>query len=83
MTEGNQIGGIAADALRQFVERIERLREEVKALNADVSDVYKQVKSQGFDPKVVRAIVAERAKEPSERDEFNDVMELYRAALGM
>ncbi|MBR9972099.1 GapR family DNA-binding domain-containing protein [Magnetospirillum sulfuroxidans] len=43
-----QIGGIAAEALRQFVERIERLEEEKKALSADIKDVYGQAKSQGF-----------------------------------
>lgn len=81
--EDSAIGGIAAQALKQFVERIERLRSEVKDLNADISDVYKQAASQGFDKKAIRAIVAERAKEPSEVDEFNQIIDLYRAALGM
>lgn len=80
--QGSQVGAIAADALRQFVDRIERLEEEKKALSADIKDVYAQCKSQGFDTKIVRKIVSLRKKDKAERDEEEMILELYLAALG-
>lgn len=79
----NQIGGIAADALRQCIERIERLEEEKKALADDIKDVYGQAKSQGFDPKIIRQIVRLRKVERTEREETEQLLELYMAAIGM
>ena len=80
--QNSQIGGIAADALRQFIERIERLEEEKKALSADIKDVYSQCKSQGFDTKIVRKIVSLRKKDRQEREEEEQILELYLAAIG-
>jgi len=79
----SQIGGIAAEALRQFVERIERLEEEKKALAADIKDVYGQAKSQGFDTKIIRKLIALRRMEDQEREEIDQLLDLYKAALGM
>ena len=79
----NQIGGIAAEALRQFIERIERLEEEKKALSADIKDVYSQAKSQGFDVKIIRKIISLRRMEDQEREEIEQLVDLYKAALGM
>lgn len=78
----SQIGGIAADALRSFVDRVERLEEEKKAIGADIKDVYAQMKSQGFDAKIVRRIIALRKRDRQEREEEEQIMELYLAALG-
>ena len=79
----NQIGGIAADALKQAIDRIERLEEEKKALSGDIKDVYAQAKSQGFDPKIIRQIVRLRKVERSEREEAEQLLDLYMAAIGM
>lgn len=79
----NRIGGIAADALRQLIERIERLEEEKKALAADIRDVYTQAKSQGFDTKIIRQIVRLRKLEEHEREETEQLLDLYKAAIGM
>lgn len=79
----SQIGGIAAEALRQFIERIERLEEEKKALAADIKDVYGQAKSQGFDTKIMRKLIALRRMEDQEREEVDQLLDLYKAALGM
>lgn len=78
----SQIGGIAAEALRQFIDRIERLEEEKKNLSADIKDVYAQCKSQGFDTKIVRKIVALRKRDRQEREEEQQIMDLYLAAIG-
>lgn len=77
------VGGIAAEALRQGIERIERLEEEKKALSADIKGIYDQLGSQGFDKKVCRKIVNLRKMEPDERREEEQLIELYKAALGM
>ncbi len=75
--------GVAAEELKQFIERIERLEEEKKAIADDVRDVYGEAKARGFDVKAIRAIVRLRAKEPHEREEEEAILELYKSALGM
>lgn len=76
------IGGIAAEALRQTIDRIERLEDEKRALSEDVKEVYGQAKSQGFDTKVIRKIVALRRQDRQEREEQEQLLELYLAAIG-
>lgn len=75
------ISGAVADALRQYVARIERLKEEITALNEDVSGVYKEAKATGFDTKALKMLVAERAKDPRALQELNELVEMYRAAI--
>ncbi len=82
MTDTSQIGGIAAEALRQFIDRIERLEEEKRAIAADIKEVYAQAKSQGFDTAVVRKIVTLRRKDRQSREEEQQVLDLYLAAIG-
>ncbi|MBI5164852.1 MAG: DUF2312 domain-containing protein [Magnetospirillum sp.] len=79
----SQIGGIAAEALRQLIERIERLEEEKKGLQGDIKDIYTQAKSQGFDTKIIRQIVRLRKMEDHEREETEQLLDLYKAAIGM
>ena len=74
---------IAADQLRLFIERIERLEEEKKAIADDIKDVYAESKSNGYDTKTMRAIVRLRKMEKHHRDEADALMETYRKALGM
>lgn len=78
-----QVGGIAAEQLRQFIERVERLEEEKAALMQDIRDVFAEAKSSGFDPKVMRQIIRIRKMEESERDEQETLLDLYKQALGM
>lgn len=72
---------VAAGQLRSIVERIERLQSEIDDLNADKSDVFKEAKSNGFDVKALRVIIAERRKDPAELQELDAVIDLYRGAL--
>ena len=76
-------GGVAADRLRSIVERIERLEEERKALGSDIRDIYAEAKSAGFDVKVLRQLIALRKQEPSEVEEIESLLDVYRRALGM
>jgi uncharacterized protein (UPF0335 family) len=74
---------IAADQLRLFIERIERLEEEKKGIADDIREVYSEAKGQGYDSKIMRAIVRLRRMEKNDRDEMDALMETYRAALGL
>lgn len=74
---------IAADQLKSFIERVERLEEEKKALSDDIKDVYNEAKGSGFDAKIMRKIVALRRMDHAERKEMESMMDLYLEALGM
>lgn len=78
---GHNSGGIAEQALRQYVDRIERLKEEIKGLNSDVSDVYQEAKSTGFNVKALKTLIAERARDPRELSEIEGLVDLYRLAV--
>ena len=75
--------GVAADRLRSFVDRIERLEEERKALGSDIKDIYAEAKSAGFDVKVLRQLISIRRKVAAEVEEQETLLDVYRRALGM
>ena len=79
MAEGN----VAADQLRLFIERIERLEEEKKGIADDIKDVYAEAKANGYDTKTMRAIVRLRRMEKHHRDEAEMLLDTYKAALGL
>ena len=76
-------GGIAAQRLRSFIERVERLEEEKAALAADIREVYAEAKGDGFDVKTMRQIVRLRKLDSSDRAEQEALLDLYKAALGL
>ena len=76
-------GEVNAGHLRAFVERIERLEEEKKALSGDIKDVYAEAKANGFDAKIMRKIVSIRKQDRDSRIEEETILDLYLAALGM
>ncbi|GAA0582693.1 DUF2312 domain-containing protein [Caenispirillum bisanense] len=78
----NDVGGIAADQLRSFIERIERLEEEKANIASDIKDVYAEAKSSGFDTKIMRQIIRIRKMEPHERAEQEELLDLYLSAVG-
>jgi len=73
----------AKDHLKAFVERIERLEEEKKALADDIRDVYAEAKGTGFDVKALRTVVRMRKQDVNERREQEAILETYMHALGM
>ncbi len=75
--------GVASEELKQFVERVERLHEERKAIADDIKEVYAEMKGRGFDTKVVKYIVRIRAQDHAERMEMEAILDLYMTALGM
>ena len=75
--------GAGANQLTQFIERIERLEEEKRALMADIRDVYSEAKGTGFEPKIMRQLVKMRAMDPELLQEQDELLETYRAAVGL
>jgi uncharacterized protein (UPF0335 family) len=76
-------GGIAADRLRSFLDRIERLEEEKAGLTADIREVYAEAKGSGFDSKVMRQIVRLRKMDSADRQEQEALLDVYRRAIGL
>jgi uncharacterized protein (UPF0335 family) len=74
---------VAAEQLRLFIERIERLEEEKKGIADDVKDVYAEAKSTGYDIKTMRKVIALRRMESHVRQEADALLETYRNALGL
>src|SRR5579883_637505 len=74
---------VNAGHLRSFIERVEKLEEEKKALTDDIKDVYAEAKGNGFDVKILRKIVSMRRQDRDKRREEQEILDLYLAALGM
>lgn len=72
-----------ARQLTMFIERIERVNEEIKALQSDMKEIYAEAKSLGFVPKIMREIVRLRKMEEHEREEFEGLLDVYKGAVGM
>lgn len=77
------VHGIARDQLRAFVERLERVNEEIGCLNDDKKDIYGEAKSMGFDTKILKKVLAIRRQDPQERMEEDLILDTYLHALGM
>lgn len=74
---------VAQDQLRAFIERIERMEEEKKAIAADIKEIYAEAKGNGFSVPILRQIVKIRAMDENKRMENEAILELYMSALGM
>jgi uncharacterized protein (UPF0335 family) len=77
------VGGVASEQLKSFIERIERLEEEKRALSGDIKEVYAEAKGTGFEPKIMRQLVKIRKMDKEELDEEESLLDLYKRALGM
>ena len=77
------VGGVSGERLRSFVERIERLEDEKRALAEDIREVYSEAKGTGFDVKVLRQIIRLRQMDSSDRDEMEAILDTYKRALEM
>lgn len=81
--EEQDIGGVAGKRLKSFLDRIERLEEEKKDLAEDIKEVYAEAKGTGFEPKIMRRIIKLRKMDIEKRREEDELLELYKAAIGM
>jgi uncharacterized protein (UPF0335 family) len=78
-----EVGGIAGEQLKSYIERIERLEEEKRGLQDDIKDIYGEAKALGFDVKIMRQVIRLRKMANDDRREQETILELYKAALGM
>lgn len=83
MEESTSTENVAADELRQFIERIERLEEERQSIATDIKDVKGEAKGRGYDIKAINTILRLRKKDANERIEEETILQTYMAALGM
>lgn len=79
----NDTGGVAGKRLKAFIERIERLEQEKSELSDDLKDVYAEAKGVGFDTKTIRKMVRLRKMDAEKRREEDELVELYKAAIGL
>jgi len=67
--------------LKAFVERLENLENEKKAIQQDIAEVLKEAKMDGFEPKILKKVLALRRMEPEERERIELMIATYMAAL--
>lgn len=77
------VAGVSGDQLRSYIERIERLEEEKENLMADIREIFNEAKGNGFDVKIMKAIIKLRKLDKDDRDEQKTLIEIYEQALGM
>ena len=75
--------GIAVERLRSYIERIEHIEEERKALQNDIKEIFEEVKAANFDVKAVKTLLKIRAKDPDEQAQEDFIVQAYRKALGI
>ena len=83
MPELTPSANTSVNQLSQFIERIERLEEEKKALMADIRDIYSEARSTGFEPKIMRQIIKMRGLDREVLAEQDILLSSYRAAVGL
>lgn len=81
--EGVRSQEVAAEELKQFIERLERLAEDKAGIAEDMKEVFAELKGRGYDGKAVRTILRDRKKDHAELQEEEAILELYKQALGM
>lgn len=83
MSNHGTADSVAGEELKQFIERIERLDEEIAGINGDKKDVYAEAKGRGFDVSIIREILRIRRQDPSQRAERETILDLYMQSIGM
>lgn len=67
--------------LKAFIERLETLETEKKAIQQDIAEVLKEAKGDGFEPKILKKVIALRKMDPEERERVELMIATYLAAL--
>jgi uncharacterized protein (UPF0335 family) len=74
---------VAADELRQFIERFEQLDAEKRDVADQQKELMAEAKGRGYDTKVMRKVIALRKRSADDIAEEESILELYKSALGM
>lgn len=77
------VGNVSGQRLKSYLDRIDRLEEEKKGLADDIKDIYAEAKGVGFDVKTIRKLVRLRKMDVNKRHEEEEILELYKAAVGL
>ena len=83
MPELTPSANTSVNQLSQYIERIERLEEEKRALMADIRDIYSEARATGFEPKIMRQIIKMRGLDKEVLAEQDILLSTYRAAVGL
>jgi uncharacterized protein (UPF0335 family) len=83
MSQAQDVGGVAGEHLRAFIERIERLEAEKADLANDIKEVYAEAKGTGFDVKIIRKLISMRKQDSEKRQEEEELLSLYKQAIGL
>ena len=78
-----EVGGIAGETLRSYIDRIERLEAEKTALTSDIREIFSEAKGNGFDAKIMRQLVRLRRMDREDRLEQEELLAIYQHAMGM
>ena len=73
--------GIPGERILSFIERIENIEEELKALNEGKKEIFSEAKGEGYDVKVLKEILRLRKQDKDERDEQESLLDLYLRAM--
>ncbi|MDR0726644.1 MAG: DUF2312 domain-containing protein [Rickettsiales bacterium] len=82
MKNANQ-GALDNQQLMTIIERLEKLNEDTANIAADIKEIFSEAKSAGFDPKYIRQMIRLRKMDPDEIDEQDELVKMYRGALGI
>lgn len=77
------VQGVTGDRLKSFIERLENLEEEKREVSEQIKDVFAEAKGEGFDIKTMRQLLKLRKMKPHDRSEQEELLEVYKAAIGM
>jgi uncharacterized protein (UPF0335 family) len=79
----NESAAVTGDRLKSFIERLENLEDEKRAVQEQIKEVFAEAKGEGFDLPTMRQVLRLRRMKPHVRAEQNELLEVYLAALGM
>lgn len=79
----SEVSGVAGDRLKSFIERLENLEDEKRELAEQIKDVFAEAKGEGYDIKTMRSLLKLRKMKPHDRSEQEELLEVYKAAIGM
>lgn len=81
--ENSFFGGLSAEHLKQFIERVERLEKEKKDLAEDIKEIFAEAKGSGFDVPTMRQIIKIRKIPQADLEEQEYLLDTYKRAMGM
>lgn len=79
----SEVQGVTGDRLKAFIERLETLEEEKREVAEQIKEVFSEAKGEGFDIKIMREILKLRRMKPHDRTELEELLDVYKAAIGM